>query len=84
MVLGIAIAKANFDVVLLLENKMRHKTFTNTDAGFAALDAWLEPYTPSEIHACLEATNSYGLDLAMYLYEPGHKVSMVNPARIKA
>ena len=84
MILGIDIAKANFDVVLLLDNKAKHKTFNNTDAGFTQLEAWLEPYISSEIHACLEATNVYGLALATYLYELGCKVSIVNPARIKA
>jgi transposase len=35
------------------------------------------------LHACLEATGSYGDELALYLYEAGHTVSIVNPARIK-
>ena len=33
--------------------------------------------------ACLEATGNYGEDLAIYLHEAGHIVSIVNPARIK-
>ncbi len=32
----------------------------------------------------MEATGNWGLDLAAFLYERGHKVSIVNPARIKA
>ncbi|HOD35732.1 MAG TPA: transposase [Syntrophales bacterium] len=35
------------------------------------------------LHACLEATGSYGDELALYLYDSGHTVSIVNPARIK-
>jgi transposase len=31
----------------------------------------------------LEATNIYGHALATYLYNQGHQVSIVNPARIK-
>jgi transposase len=31
----------------------------------------------------MEATGSYGEDLAIYLHEAGHTVSIVNPARIK-
>jgi transposase len=35
------------------------------------------------LHACLEATGSHGDELALYLHEAGHTVSIVNPARIK-
>ena len=35
------------------------------------------------MEACLEATGNYGEDLAIFLYEAGHTVSIVNPARIK-
>ncbi len=35
------------------------------------------------MHACLEATGNYGEELAIYLHEAGHAVSVVNPARIK-
>ena len=36
-----------------------------------------------ETHACLEATGQYGEAVAEYLFECGHQVSVVNPARIK-
>jgi transposase len=36
------------------------------------------------IHACMEATGTYGDALATYLHEAGHIVSVVNPAIIKA
>jgi transposase len=36
------------------------------------------------VHACLEATGEYGAALALALYEAGHQVSIVNPARIAA
>ena len=36
-----------------------------------------------KVQACLEATGNYGEELAIYLHEAGHLVSMVNPARIK-
>jgi transposase len=35
------------------------------------------------VHACLEATGTYGDALAEHLYHAGHVVSLVNPARIK-
>ena len=36
------------------------------------------------VHACLEATGTYGDALARTLHAHGHTVSVVNPARIKA
>jgi transposase len=44
---------------------------------------WLAKQGVQKVHACLEATGSYGDDLAVYLHEAGHIVSIVNPARIK-
>jgi len=43
----------------------------------------LEKQGIRKVHACLEATGNYGEDLAIYLHEAGHIVSIVNPARIK-
>jgi transposase len=36
------------------------------------------------VHACIEATGTYGDALAAYLHEAGHTVSRVNPAAVKA
>lgn len=81
-VLGIDIAKAKFDVVLLINQRSLHKEFSNTEAGFAKLALWLDKYHATQVHACLESTGSYGLALAEWLYQAGHQVSIVNPARI--
>ena len=35
------------------------------------------------LHACLEATGTYGEGLALYLHQSGFQVSVVNPAKIK-
>lgn len=85
MVLGIDISKASFDVVLLTDehHKGVHKIFPNTPRGFNALNAWLDKQGVSELHACLEATGSYGVALAKFLVAAGHTVSVVNPQRIK-
>jgi transposase len=82
--LGIDIAKHTFEVALVLGEKLRHKTFENSPAGFHALTAWLMPQGMHQVHAVMEATGTYGEDLALYLYQAGHRVSVVNPARIKA
>ncbi|WP_225886422.1 transposase [Leptolyngbya sp. PCC 6406] len=86
--LGIDISKATFDVALLSGGKRngkssKHAKFDNTPSGFEQLSHWLQGNALGAIHACLEATNIYGHDLATYLHEQGHQVSIVNPARIK-
>jgi transposase len=82
--LGIDVAKAKFDVALLREGKLVQRTFRMDPAGFAALDRWIREQGVEEVHACLEATGEYGAALALALYEAGHRVSIVNPARIAA
>lgn len=83
--LGIDISKSKFDVALLRdEGKLRHKVFPNTPAGFQQLSAWLSKHNALSIHACMEATGTYGDALATYLHQAGHLVSVVNPAIIKA
>jgi transposase len=86
-ILGIDIAKAKFDVALLMDERARHAAFPNTEAGFQQLLAWLAKHCPVEavpLHACMEATGNWGLDLADFLHGEGVRVSIVNPARIKA
>lgn len=82
-ILGIDIAKQRVEVALLVDGKAKNKTFKNTMEGFEALSFWLKKLGIPKVHACLEATGNYGEDLAMYLHEAGHSVSIVNPARIK-
>jgi len=82
-VLGIDIAKQKFDVALLVDGKTKHKTCKNSVEGFETLMIWLEKQGVQKVHACLEATGNYGEELAIYLHETGHMVSIVNPVRIK-
>ena len=86
-IVGIDISKAKFDAALLLGERVRHAAFSNTEAGFEQCLAWLakhrsDPDAP--LHACLEATGNWGLELADALHDRGIRVSVVNPARIKA
>lgn len=82
--LGIDISKASFDVALLKESsRAKRAKFDNTTAGFEQLIEWLKAQEIDQIHACMEATNTYGHALARYLHHQGHRVSIVNPARIK-
>jgi transposase len=82
--LGIDISKVSFDVALLSENnRAKRAKFDNTAAGFEQLSEWLNAQGIEQVHACMEATNTYGHALARYLYHQSHQVSIVNPARIK-
>jgi transposase len=83
--LGIDISKLKFDICLSREGgKFRHKVFPNSPAGCSQLSAWLSKQQVERVHACLEATGTYGEAVATYLHEVGHLVSVVNPAAIKA
>jgi transposase len=82
-VLGIDIAKQKMEVALLATDKVKNKSFKNSPDGFEALALWLRKWGVEQVHACLEATGNYGEDLAIFLHEAGHRVSIVNPARIK-
>jgi transposase len=83
--LGIDIAKLKFNVCLVnTEGKLKHKVFSNTAAGFEQLKAWLSKQRVERVHACLEATGTYGEALSLCLHQLGHTVSVVNPAAVKA
>lgn len=82
--LGIDISKDCFHLELSINHKLRHRKFANRKEGFAELCVWLVKHKAQPVHACLEATGSYSEDLALYLHQQGHTVSVVNPAQIKA
>ena len=82
-ILGVDIAKRKFDVALLINGKLKHKVFTNNQEGFELLMAWLHKQNVAHVHVCLEASSTYGDELAAYMHDAGHTVSIVNPARIK-
>jgi len=86
-IIGIDISKAKFDAALLLGERVRHAAFSNTEAGFGQLLAWLDKHRPDPtvpLHACMEATGNWALELADFLHAQQVRVSIVNPARIKA
>jgi transposase len=82
-ILGVDIAKRKFDVALLVNGKLKHKVFTNDQEGFELLMAWLHKQNVDYVHVCLEASSTYGDELATHMHNAGHTVSIVNPARIK-
>lgn len=82
-VLGIDVAKKKLDVALMTDSKVLMKKFDNNGKSFKLLQGWLASLHIEKVHACLEATGAYGEAVAEFLHERGHRVSMVNPLRIK-
>ncbi len=82
-IVGVDIGKKEFSVALLLDSGDRNGVFRNTAAGFAMFSRWLGKHGVERAHICMEATGTYGEDLAQHLHHAGHVVSVVNPARVK-
>lgn len=83
--LGADLAKHKFDVHLQLARGQCHqRMFTNDEAGFAELWAWLKELGVTRLRVGLEATGPYWLALAEYLYARGVTVFVFNPAYVKA
>lgn len=82
--LGIDVAKSKLDVALPTDKKVLVKKFDNNIKGFKLLLGWLASLHIEKVHACLEATGPYGDAVAEFLYEHGHRVSVVNPVQIKS
>jgi transposase len=82
--LGIDVGKKTVHAAVLVGTRKRNKTFTNDDAGFTNLLAWLREHHFERVHACLESTGGWSEALATALADAGHVVSIVNPARVKA
>lgn len=83
IILGIDVSKKTLDAALIFENRVLCKQFQNSCDGFKELAAWLAFLKITCLHACLEATGVYGEAIALFLHESGHRVSVVNPLRIK-
>ena len=83
-ILGIDIAKATYQVTLLHDGKRFRGEFANRVKEFGRLANWLKKHGASQVQACMEATGRYGDELAHYLHDAGHIMSVVNPLRIKS
>ena len=79
---GIDVSKLKFNACLLREGgKLRHKVFPHNPEGFLQLSDWLNKQGVKRVHACMEATGTYGDSLAAYLHEAAHTLSIINPGR---
>jgi len=81
--LGIDISKEKFDVHLIGDQETWSGQFDNSSQGFKQLQKWLKKRRVDQLHACMEATGSYGEGLTYFLHEQGYPVSVVNPKIIK-
>jgi len=81
--LGIDIAKETLDIALLSSEQTWRGHFTNDKEGFGKLGRWLKKRKAEAVHACMEASGNYWMELALFLQEEGHNVSVENPKRIK-
>jgi len=82
-ILGIDVAKKKLDVALMFNDRTLTHKFANSPKGFKELQGWLRSLHIERVHACLESTGIYGEAVAEFLYEKSHRVSVVNPLRIK-
>ena len=83
-VLGIDVAKKKLDACLMMGDKVLVKKFDNNTKGIKLLEGWLRSLGIERAHVCLEATGAYSEMVAEFLYDHGHRVSVVNPSRIEA
>jgi transposase len=82
--LGIDVSKLTFDACLLhLNGSKATAEFPNNSEGFAQLDIWLAQHHATQTLAGLEATGPYGVQLLWHLHTQGHRVTQLNPRRIK-
>ena len=83
--LGIDVAKAKLDCALLLPTgQFKSKVVANSPEGFVGLAQWLKKHDADHARVCMEATGVYWEALAEFLADAGFRISVVNPAQIKA
>lgn len=82
-VLGLDVAKKSVQAELRISGKKVRFGFANSAKGFSQLAHILQQYNVPKIWAGLEATGPYGHALALWLHAQGHRVSLLNPRRVK-
>lgn len=83
-ILGIDVSKAQLTLALLQGESIARKTVSNNSSGMKQVLTWLKNRKARDLHACLEATGTYGELIAEHLHDAGFTVSVVNPIQIKA
>lgn len=84
-ILGIDVGEETLVVALWREGQaLERGEFKNRASGFKQLQTWLRRREAGPVWVCMEATGRYWEQVAEYLVGQGHRVSVVNPARVKA
>lgn len=85
MILGIDIAKAKFDVCLLLSTGTKQeRSFANNVDGVTELLHWFKEQSVQRCEIGIEATGCYWITLATELHAARYVVYLLNPAYVKA
>ena len=80
---GVDVGARQLQVTLCREGRLSRRVFSNTPCGRKALGAWLGR-AGTTTRVCLEATGSYGLDLALLLSGLGSiQVMVANPRAVR-
>jgi transposase len=82
-VLGLDVAKASVQAQLRTNGNKVRFGFANNAKGFAQLARVLKEHNVPKVWAGLEATGPYSHALALWLHDQGHRVSLLNPRRVK-
>src|ERR1043166_5360798 len=82
-VLGLDVAKASVQAELRTQERKVRFGFANNAKGLAELARALVQQGAPRIWAGLEATGPYSQALALWLHAQGHRVSLLNPRRVK-
>lgn len=83
-ILGVDVGKWDLHCALIGEDdKPKAQSFPNSQLGFERLHKWLINRKVERVHACMEATGGWSEELAFFLHERGHVVSIVNAFAIK-
>lgn len=82
--LALTCRRTTFTLFLLSDHGEAKRAFPNSFKGFEQFVAWLKNRNSEAAHICMEATGAYWEALALHVHGLEHRVSVVNPARIKA
>jgi len=82
-VLGLDVAKKSVRAELRTTGNKVRFGFDNSARGFTQLLRILQQHDAQKVWAGLEATGPYSHALALWLHKEGHRVSVLNPRRVK-
>lgn len=81
--IGIDVSMDTLDVAFYDGTKFQSTRYENNEKGFSEIEKELVKFYKSDLIITMEATGIYHLRTAVYFYEKGYAVSVVNPFIIK-